>query len=286
MKRAGNSHDSLGAVDSFVSHHTHFNGPAPYSRAIMSPLVQAVVTALLSSSSVMALSVRPTRTTSSIKEKRTDISHDQVVGFNTAYPNTTEGELMALYWPFLDIVDGCESYPAVDEQGNTSGGLSPTGTASGDCSDSTGQVYARAEAYGDYYAIMYSWFMPKDEPNEVESWFGSGHRYDWENVVLVLSEESLDASVVGVAASYHGDYVACVGSDCDEYLNGSNLLIRYYSAYDVLDHSLGFTSTVGSQQPLIAWGNLTTAAQEGLTDKDWGGKTTETLANWYASPSD
>lgn len=153
-----------------------------------------------------------------------------------------------------------------------SAGLAPTGDPDGDCSSSTGQVYARAETYGDYYAIMYSWFMPKDEPSLLESLFGVGHRYDWENVVIVLTSESTDATLVGMAASYHGDYNVCSGSDCDDYLDGNNPLIKYYSAYEILDHSLGFTTTVGGTEPLIAWDELPTVSQDGLTDKDWGGK--------------
>lgn len=38
-----------------------------------------------------------------------------------------------------------------------SGGLSPTGDSSAGCSSSTGQVYARASVYEEYFAIMYSW---------------------------------------------------------------------------------------------------------------------------------
>lgn len=153
----------------------------------------------------------------------------------------------------------------------SSGGLSPTGASNGDCSSSTGQVYARAETYGGYYSIMYSWYMPKDEPNALEGAFGVGHRHDWENVVVVLSTTSTSATLVGMAASYHGDYNVCLGSDCDDYLDGTNPLIRYYSESLILDHSLGFTTTVGGTQPLIAWDELPTVAQDALADKDWGG---------------
>lgn len=113
--------------------------------------------------------------------------------------------------------------------------------------------------------------MPKDEPNLLEGSLGIGHRYDWENAVVVLTNESTDATLVGMAASYHGDYNVCSGSDCDDYLDGTNPLIQYYSAYDILDHSLGFTTVVGGTQPLIAWDELPTVAQDALTDKDWGG---------------
>lgn len=118
---------------------------------------------------------------------------------------------------------------------------------------------------------MYSWYMPKDEPNSLLGALGVGHRHDWENAVVVLTSESTDATLVGMAASYHGDYNVCVGSGCDDYLDGTNPLIMYYSEALILDHSLGFTTTVGGTQPLIAWDELPTVAQDALTDKDWGG---------------
>lgn len=111
-------------------------------------------------------------------------------------------------------------------------------------------------------------YYPKDQPSWLESLFGVGHRYDWEGIVVWLSEESTDATLLGVAASYHGDFVTSTDPD----LSGDHPLIKYYSAYSVLDHSLGFTSTVGGTQPLIAWDSMSTVVQDALADKDWGGK--------------
>jgi len=113
---------------------------------------------------------------------------------------------------------------------------------------------------------MYSWYMPKDEPSEIESLLGIGHRYDWEDVVVWLSSESTMATLLGVAASYHGSYQ----TETSPPLSGNHPLIQYYSEDDVLDHSCGFTMTVGGMQPLIAWDSLPTVAQEALADKDWG----------------
>lgn len=102
--------------------------------------------------------------------------------------------------------------------------------------------------------------MPKDEPSD-----GLGHRYDWENIVVWLSDESTSATLLGVAASAHGDY----DTSTDPALSGNGPLIRYYSTWP-LDHQLGFTSTVGGQQPLIAWESLTAAAQTTLNEFDFG----------------
>ena len=62
-------------------------------------------------------------------------------------------------------------------------------------------MYARAATYNGAYAIMYSWYMPKDEPST-----GIGHRHDWENIVVWLSSESTSATLTGVAISAHGSY--------------------------------------------------------------------------------
>ena len=56
----------------------------------------------------------------------------------------------------------------------------------------------------------------------------------------------------------------------DPDLSGDHPLIKYYTAYSILDHSLGFTSTVGGMQPLVAWDSLSSTIQEALADKDWG----------------
>lgn len=81
------------------------------------------------------------------------------------------------------------------------GGLAPTGSSNGQCSSSTGQVYARAATYNGAYAIMYSWYMPKDSPSD-----GLGHRHDWENIVVWLTDATTSATVRGVAISAHGGY--------------------------------------------------------------------------------
>lgn len=165
-------------------------------------------------------------------------------------------------------------YPSLEENNLAnlssprSAGLSPTGAPSGDCSSSTGQIYARATTYNSAYAIMYSWYFPKDEPSWAESLVGIGHRYDWESAVVWLSSASTDATLLGVAASYHGDYETSTSPD----LSGTQPLLKYYTAYSILDHSLGFTSEVGGSQPLIAWEEMPSVAQSALADKDWGGK--------------
>jgi hypothetical protein len=136
--------------------------------------------------------------------RRANCSAVDLVGLNEAVPETTEGALMLQWQPYLYVEDGCVPFPAVDSTGCTSAGMSPTGDPSGDCDSSTGQVYARAEEYNSAYAIMYSWYFSKDEPSWLESVVGVGHRYDWEDCIVWLSEASANATLLGVSVSFHG----------------------------------------------------------------------------------
>jgi hypothetical protein len=48
----------------------------------------------------------------------------------------------------------------------SSGGLQNTGSSNGMCSSSEGQVYGRGADVDGMFAIMYAWYMPKDQPLE------------------------------------------------------------------------------------------------------------------------
>jgi hypothetical protein len=51
-------------------------------------------------------------------EKRATIPHDEVVGFPQTVPSGIEGTLYLKYQPFLDVINGCVPFPAVDADGN------------------------------------------------------------------------------------------------------------------------------------------------------------------------
>ena len=144
-----------------------------------------------------------------------------------------------------------------------SGGLPTSGSQNSGCDHNIGQVYGRAGAYNGYYAIMYSWYMPKDTPSP-----GLGHRHDWENIVVWLSEESETATVRGVAISAHGKYQ----KETSPSMSGNGPNIGYISIWP-LDHQLIGTGTKGGQQPLIAWESMTDAARSAIENTDFGSAT-------------
>lgn len=53
------------------------------------------------------------------------IDHDAVVGFAEAVPDSSEGDLMLAYKPYLKVFNGCVPFPAVDADGNTRYVMSP-----------------------------------------------------------------------------------------------------------------------------------------------------------------
>ncbi|MDI3412041.1 NPP1 family protein [Bacillus sonorensis] len=130
------------------------------------------------------------------------IDHDKVVGFKEVAPSTVSQKAAKRFQPYLKVYSGCVPFPAVDAQGNTSGGLEPTGAPEGHCSKNTGQVYTRSAWYNGVWAIMYSWYFPKDEASP-----GLGHRHDWEGIVVwVDNPANQNPKALSVAYSGHGKF--------------------------------------------------------------------------------
>lgn len=107
----------------------------------------------------------------------------------------------------------------------------------------------RSSSSGDYYALMYSWYFPKDEASP-----GAGHRHDWEGVIVWLKDSTSTAAsnIAAVCPSAHGNW----NCSTDGYtLDGTAPLIKYQSTWP-LNHALGLTTTVGGTQPLVDWDSL------------------------------
>lgn len=105
--------------------------------------------------------------------------------------------------------------------------------------------------------------MPKDEPIS-----GAGHRHDWEGVIFWFSSSTSTtaSNILAVCPSAHGNWVCSTDGFT---LDGTSPLIAYESIFP-LDHSMMLTSTVGGEQPLIAWEDLPAVAQTALADTDFG----------------
>ena len=103
--------------------------------------------------------------------------------------------------------------------------------------------------------------ISQDEPSD-----GLGHRHDWEGIVVWIDDPTkAEPTILGAAASAHGGFSTSTSPPLD----GTSPLIQYYSIWPV-DHQLGFTSTVGGQQPLIAYESLPAVSLEALEDTDFG----------------
>ncbi|KAJ5486805.1 hypothetical protein N7530_001105 [Penicillium desertorum] len=175
--------------------------------------------------------------------RRGTVGNDEIVGLPQTVPSGAVGDLYLAYQPKLKVVNGCVPFPGVDAAGNTNEGLNPTGSSSGECSKSTGQIY--------------------DSPSTE-----LGHRHDWEGVIIWLSDStSTSASnILAVCPSAHGEW----NCSTDGYtLDGTSALIKYESVWPV-NHSLGLTTTVGGTQPLVAWESMSTVVQNALDTTDFG----------------
>ncbi|PIG88424.1 NPP1 domain protein [Aspergillus arachidicola] len=194
--------------------------------------------------------------------RRESIDHDKVVGFPETVPSGAIGDVYKAYQPLLKVVNGCVPFPAVDAQGNTNGGLDTSGSNDGGCSKSDGQVYVRGGKSGDKYALMYSWYFPKDQAAP-----GMGHRHDWEGVIVWISDPAKTSAdnILAVCPSGHGRW----NCSTDGYtLQETHPLIKYYSVWPV-NHQAGLTNETGGSQPLIAYESLPEPAKNALETVDF-----------------
>ncbi|MQW34931.1 necrosis-inducing protein [Sinorhizobium meliloti] len=187
------------------------------------------------------------------------IRHDEVRGF----PDGTSGLLKA-FQPSLTVIRGCVPFPAVDADGNVSGGLKPSGMASGGCSRSPGQIYVRAGEYNGQCAVMYSWFFPKDQN---QTWpLKGGSRYDWEDVIVWLTRCDSEAQVEAVSYWSGGRYHVTP----QPHMDGTHPLVKYYRPEGGNQFLLADTRYRGRKQPAVSWSDLTEEARETLDNYNFG----------------
>ncbi|KAE8984407.1 hypothetical protein PR001_g23186 [Phytophthora rubi] len=210
------------------------------------------------------------------------IGHDQVASFAQPEPVTISEKAAVKFKPQLHISNGCHPYPAVNEAGDTGGGLSNTGAPSGKCKGSGlgSQVYGRSGWHRDAWAIMYAWYFPKDMAS-----FDLGHRHDWEHAVIWIDNPDVaEPRILGVSVSSHSGYQKTTTIPTGS-LNGTSVLLNYESTWP-LDHELSFTTKGGDYQPLIMWGQLTDAARDSLSSTDFGSALMPMTDYWFSRKLD
>ncbi|RVG83631.1 NPP1 family protein [Sinorhizobium meliloti] len=187
------------------------------------------------------------------------IDHDKVEGF----PEKISG-FLETFQPFLMVYRGCVPFPAVDADGNVSGGLEPSGAMNGHCSRSIGQVYVRAEFYRGRCGIMYSWYFPKEQ--NVDGPGNMGHRSGWQNIVVWTDACESQSHVIGVSYSSHGHY----DRDKSPQMEGTHPKVAYHQSPFPINPSLSATREPGGMQPAISWDYLTPAARQTLNNYNFG----------------
>ncbi|KUF91720.1 hypothetical protein AM588_10004549 [Phytophthora nicotianae] len=194
------------------------------------------------------------------------IDHDAVVPFKQPEPVTISEKAAIKFKPQLHITNGCHAYPAVNAIGETSGGLKTSGAPSAGCKGSGwgSQVYGRSTWYNGVWAIMYSWYFPKDSPST-----GLGHRHDWEHVIVWIDNpEIAEPKILAVTPSAHSGYSAQVPPDANK-VDGTSVKVKYLSKWPI-NHALESTGEGGDYQDLIMWGQMTDAAREALSRTSFG----------------
>lgn len=192
------------------------------------------------------------------------LPHTRIRGYGSSL-----GPVHATFQPYLNVSSGCVPFPAVDAAGNVSGGLKNSGSESGDCTRSTGQVYVRQGNYNGRCAIMYAWYFPKDQ--NVSGPGNLGHRHDWEDIVVWLNTCATYGRISQISYSHHGEYQKVAYNQPGGLaLYGTHPKVNYGRHGGLMDHDVSPTGEVGGQQPGVAWTTLSQAARNALNYYNFG----------------
>lgn len=187
------------------------------------------------------------------------------------------------FQPYFDYdTDSCFPAAAIDASGTLNGGLSPTGSITGQCrTDHLGKAntYSRAkcDSSSGWCGIVYTLYFEKDQAIAGSSL--GGHRHDWESVVVWVKQGASQPSYL--SASAHGDFDTEAVSDVP--MNGAHVEIVYHKD-GALTHAFRFAkwgevpeawADGGWDTPaLVSWdhfpGSNGTALQTTLNNSSWG----------------
>ncbi|TDH74132.1 hypothetical protein CCR75_007617 [Bremia lactucae] len=194
------------------------------------------------------------------------IKHKDVKPFPELPPTTISEKAALMFKPQLKIITGCHPYPAVNEQGEVSGGLQAKGGQSSGCKGSGhgSQVYGRSTWYRGIWVIMYSWYFPKDQPAPF-----LGHRHDYEHVIIFLNNPAVqEPKVLGCSTSWHDGYDK-YPEYIPKYFDGTSVKIKYEHTF-VLNHAVHVTEETGSKQDLVLWENMPDIVRLALNNTKFG----------------
>lgn len=187
----------------------------------------------------------------------TSIPHDQVSRLSGSVSAD-----QARFLPLLEVMDGCQPYAAVQDDGSFSGGLSDTGSETGGCKgNGTGQAIVRSlcEESG-VCAHMYALYFPKDQgmANGVAV-PAVGHRFEFENAVVWVK----DGVIAAVSFSQHSGYE--IKNAADVTINGTTVSVQYGTGGDTT-HSFR-PGNGGSPMPAPVSMESVTAAAHGTLNQ-------------------
>ncbi len=172
------------------------------------------------------------------------------------------------FQPKIRTKDGCQSYPAVDIQGNYSAGLKPTGPESGKCHDqSKSQTYVHSKCWkgkksAKVCAYLYAWYYPKDKGFIIAE---LGHTHDWEDVIIL----TFDGKISRVYYSAHGKYREKPMQPGLHNIQGNTVGVVYKR--DQTTHAVHPDSGKnGKKTTLISWSKMPSPARQTLNTVRWG----------------
>ncbi|PNH48330.1 hypothetical protein VD0004_g235 [Verticillium dahliae] len=200
---------------------------------------------------------------SALAQQPPKVNHDSINPVrDTLGPN---GDMIRKFQPLLHIAHGCQPYSAVNTRGEVNAGLQDSGTTAGGCKEtSKGQTYARSMTLNGQFGIMYAWYWPKDQPADGN--LASGHRHDWENVVIWFNSNNANqAGILRGAASGHGDYKKVNNPQ----RNNNNLHVEYFTSLGK-NHELQFKTSPGRTYWIWDWDRMDTTVQGALNRADFG----------------
>lgn len=186
----------------------------------------------------------------------TVLHHDKIQSI-PATLSSADAKLAQKYQPYLAVIGGCVPFPAVDVEGNVSGGLHETGCSWCGCDKSRGQVYARVAEYQGMTTISYAWYFPKNSP-----FYYFGHRHDWQFVVLWLTGDITwepEMAALSVSTWKHK-----VFTDATFRKTGLHPNVAYTSWVGKPFELFTDPQEDGGTQPLVEWYSLPQAAKDSL----------------------